>query len=179
MADSSSASSTPGLLARLRDGLSILDFALALVAVLVVSALAIPSFFAQPRVTLDHAALLLAHDLRYAQNEAALCAQTTEVHFAPDGDGYAVRYRNGQAVANPVGGADLVRQYSFDAVFRGVSVEPESGIESVSFDRSGFALDEASFVLRYGDETRRLVLERGSGLMRIEGLKREWRDDGL
>jgi len=179
MADSSSADAKPGLLSRMRNGLNILDFALTLALVLVVSAIAIPSFFAQPKVTLDHAALLLAHDLRYAQNEAALCAQTTEVRFDPGGDGYSILYRNGQAVANPVGGADLVRQYSFDAVFRGVTVEPEGGTTHVRFDRSGFALDDASFVLHYGDDTRRLVLERGSGLMQIEGLQREWRDDGL
>lgn len=179
MADSSNADSTPGLLTRLREGLNILDFALALVLVLVVSAIAIPSFFAQPKVTLDHAALLLAHDLRYAQNEAALCAQTTEVRFDPAGDGYSILYLSGQAVANPIGGGDLERQYSYDAVFRGVMLETEGGTTHVRFDRSGFALDDASFVLHYGDDTRRLVLERGSGLMRIEGLQSEWRDDGL
>jgi len=179
MADSSSASPTDGLAGRLRHGLRLTDFALALVAVLVVSCIAIPYFFSRPRVTLDHAALLLAHDLRYAQNEAALMAQTTEVRFDAGGDGYTVHYKNGDEVANPVGGGALFRRYSADAIFQGVSLEPIGGVERVRYDRSGFSLDEAGFVLRYGGDERRLFLSSGNGRLRIEGLEREWRDDGL
>lgn len=177
--DSSRADSAWTLFRRWQRGLNLLDFLIALVGILVVSVVAIPGFFGRPEVTLDSAAMLLANDLRFAQNEAALAQQGTEVHFDADGDGYEVLYQGGPSVDNPVGGGPLHRRYSRDAIFRGVRVAVEDDTSRVRFDASGFALDHLAVRLEYGGEVRRLRLSRGSGMMEIEGLTREWRDDGL
>jgi Tfp pilus assembly protein FimT len=177
--DSSRAESAWRGFRRWQEGLSLLDFMLALAGVMVVSVLAIPGFFGRPEITLDRAALLLASDLRFAQNEAALSQRPTEVWFDPLGDGYELLYEGGELVDNPVGGGPLVRRYSRDAIFRGVRVTVEEQPGKVRFDASGFALDRLAVLLEYEGEGRRLHLTRGSGMMEIEGLAREWRDDGL
>lgn len=177
--DSSAADPDQGFLQRWRRGLSLIDFLIALTAILIASVVAIPGFFGRPEVTLDSAAMLLANDLRFAQNEAALSEQGTRVVFSETGDGYEILYSDGVAVSNPVGGGSLVRQYSRDAIFRGVRTTVEGEETTVRFDESGFALDRLAVRLDYGGESRRLYLTRGSGMMEIDGLIREWRDDGL
>jgi hypothetical protein len=179
MWDLASESSRSGMFRRLISGPNIVDLTLALAVITLITGLAIPYFFSKPEITLDHAAILLANDLRYAQNEAAICGRETRVMFAGDGDGYQVRYRDGGAVANPVGGADLRRIYSIDAIFRGVRIEPLGEIEGVDFDRNGFAQSGLEVELTYEDGRRLLTMEKGSGLIHIAGLESDWRDDGL
>ncbi|MFT7668988.1 MAG: hypothetical protein ACI8X5_001688 [Planctomycetota bacterium] len=159
-------------------GVTIMDIAIALASLALITGIAIPVYFSQPRVTLDHAAILLANDLRFAQNEAAISGESTVLEFDEEGDGYAVFYESGAPVTNPVGPLNLDRQYSVDAIFRGVSLRPLEG-GPPSFDRHGFLLNEIRVELRYEGETRRLQMERGSGLVSIEGLGRVWTDDGL
>jgi Tfp pilus assembly protein FimT len=158
---------------------SIVDLAVILALITVASGLAIPYFFSRPQVTLDHAAILLANDLRYTQNEAAISGETTRVVFQENGDGYQALYKSGGALPNPVGGADLQRVYSFDAIFQGVRLSPRGGAQTVEFDRNGFAVDGLEVEFFYKDGSRVLSLERGSGMMHIEGLEGEWLDNGL
>jgi Tfp pilus assembly protein FimT len=156
-----------------------MDLAITLVVVAVLSCIAIPAFFSQPVVTLDHAALLFANDLRYAQNEAAISSQGTQVNFDLKQDGYTVTYQTGEAVPNPIGGADLLRTYSHDAIFRGVLIEIVEGANPQRFDRAGFALDGGKFRLKYEGDERFVFLVRGSGHLEIQGLATEWVDDGM
>ena len=179
MSDSETEPAEEGTLRRWLRAPTILDLSIALSLIAILSAIAIPTFFSRPKVTLDHAAILLANDMRYAQNEAALCGMSTRVKFDPSGDGYAIQYSNGKAIANPIGGADLVRSYSFDAIFRGVRIASLDGVESVEFDRNGFASQGLELELQYEEGTRVLRMERGSGLVTIEGLESDWVDDGL
>lgn len=158
---------------------SIAHLGITLICVLVISCIGIPLFFARSSVTLDHAALLFVHDLRYAQNEAAISGQNTRVSFKENGDGYSVHYEDGKSVANPVGGGDLQRSYSYDAIFRGVRLICLDGSHPLRYDHQGFSLDGGRYELHYEGNRRTILLTRGTGLMQIEGLGNEWIDDGM
>jgi Tfp pilus assembly protein FimT len=165
---------------RSSSGISIAHIASFLAVVALFSCIAIPLFFGQPKVTLDSAAILLAQDLRLAQNEAVLASQTTSLALDENGDGYAIEYSSGRVLANPVGGEDLRRVYSFDAIFRGVQIEAVKDSASlVSFSRDGFSLNGASFRLEYGDETRLVHVAKGNGEISIDGLHSPFDDSGL
>lgn len=179
MPEASTESKRTGFPRRLATGLNILDLAIVMAIVTVLTGIAIPVFYSQPKITLDHASILLANDLRYAQNEAAICGEATTLTFAENGDGYSVNYKSGRPVANPVGGLDLVRQYSVDAIFRGVSLAVVEGERTQHFDRHGFALGDVVIEMRYEGDTRTLRMKKGSGLVHIRGLETQWEDQGL
>lgn len=164
-----------------RAGFTILELAIALALITVASVIAIPAFYSQPNITLDNASLLLARDLRYAQNEAAMRGVHTQVTFDTFGDGYAVETSDAMPLPNPVGGGDLVRVYSRDAIFEGVTITAINGLTEphVRFDKNGFALDGVAIEMHYEQEVRTVHLARESGLMEIEGLTTRWKDDGL
>ena len=154
---------------------------LSLAGLTIFSLVAIPAFYARPAVTLDNAALLLAHDLRYAQNEAAILQLDTRVVFREDGDGYELVTATGRPLPNPVGGGNLLRKYSRDAIFEGVRIVSVEGLEegTLSFGANGFCLGRADIELHYEDEVRVLHIAKNSGMIEIEGLHRAWSDDGL
>ena len=166
---------------RRREGFTLLELAIALALITIVSVIAIPAFYAQPAVTLDNASVLLARDLRYAQNEAAMRGVNTQITFDDFGDGYAVETADAMPLPNPVGGGDLVRVYSRDAIFENVKITAINGLSEphVRFDKNGFALDGVSIEMHYEDEVRIVHLAKESGLMQIEGLTTRWKDDGL
>ncbi len=148
--------------------------------VAVISCVAIPMFFSQPRITLDNATLLFAKDLRFAQNEAVLAGQTTSLTLDENHDGYALRYSSGTPVPNPVGGGNLARVYSFDAIFRGVQIEAlDEGSRTIKFDRNGFTLNSGAYRLSYEGGTRSVEIDKVSGKISIDGLERDWNDNGL
>ncbi len=162
-------------------GFTILELAISLALITLVSVIAIPAYYAQPSITLDNAAELLARDLRYTQNEAAVRATDTQVVFDESGDGYIVETVNAAPLPNPVGGGDLFRIYSRDAIFEGVLITSVKGpdIRMVRFDRNGFCMDRASIELHYEEEVRVVNIAKGSGLIEIEGMTSGWEDDGL
>lgn len=165
---------------RTASGLTIAHLASFLAVVGIFSCLAIPYFFSQPKITLDSATILLAQDLRLAQNEAVLASQTTSLVVDSDGDGYAITYPSGEVIPNPVGGGDLHRSYSYDAIFRGVQIQPvKDSPLKISFSRDGFSLNGVSFRLKYEGETRLVHVAEGNGEISIEGLHTEWSDNGL
>jgi hypothetical protein len=146
----------------------------------VISCIAIPMFFSQPKITLDNATLLFAKDLRYGQNEAVFAGQSTYLELDSEGDGYSLVYSSGVCVPNPVGGDDLNRVYSFDAIFRGVEIKAlDEESQKVTFSHSGFTLNSGRFLLTYKDGTRTVEIKKGSGQVTIEGLEREWSDNGF
>src|SRR5690606_25726658 len=72
-----------------RRGFTVLELAVALALITLVAVLAIPAFYGRPEVTLDRAALLLARDLRIAQNEAVRWSGDVHFDFLAEGQGYA------------------------------------------------------------------------------------------
>jgi len=160
---------------------SLLELVIALTLITIASAIAIPAFYSQPGITLDNAAILLARDLRYAQNSAVLIGEETHLVVDGDGDGYEVQRASGRPLCNPVGGGPLIRRYSGDAIFEGVrlpNVESDNG-RTLRFSRRGFCLQRGQIELRYGDCVRILTVMQGSGRIAIDGLLTPWSDDGL
>jgi prepilin-type N-terminal cleavage/methylation domain-containing protein len=164
-----------------RAGFSILELAIALALITVAAAIAIPLVYSRPAITLDNAAVLLARDLRAAQNEAVHRRADVYVHFFADGTGYRVFDEGGRAIANPTGAGDLVRRYTADAVFEGVRlVSVETGPRKLArFTPDGLAVRGGVVVLEYQGDRRILTLHEGSGLVEITGLERPWIDTGL
>jgi Tfp pilus assembly protein FimT len=152
-----------------------------LALITVVAAIAIPLFYSRPAVTLDNAAILLARDLRAAQNEAVHRRKDVYAHFFGDGSGYRVFDESGEALKNPTGSGELVRRYTADAVFEGVRVASvEFGPRHMArFTPDGLAVRGGVVVLEFRGDQRILTLAEGSGLVEITGLERPWVDDGL
>lgn len=165
---------------RRRAGFSILELAVVLTLLTVAAAIAIPLFFGRPSVTLDSAAILLARDLRAAQNEAVLRGRDVVVQFLPEGDGYRAFDESGELLPSPSGGGEFLRRYSRDGVFEGVRIEllDVAQNRSVHFTPEGFALQGLRLELVYAGDRRQLRLESATGLVSIEGLRRPWNDDG-
>ena len=161
-------------------GFSILELAIVLTLLTVIAAIAIPLFYGRASITLDSAAILLARDLRVAQNTAVFREKDVIVQFLPEGDGYRVYDEFGAMLPNPTGGGDFVRRYSQDGVFEGVELEylDVGPNRSVHFTQGGVALHGAEVHLRFGGERRKLTVEPTTGLVTLEGLRRSWRDDG-
>jgi Tfp pilus assembly protein FimT len=164
-----------------RAAFTILELLVLLAAVSVIASLGIPAYFSRPNVTLDSAAKLLAKDLREVQNRAALYEEALVLRFDEDGHGYSATDRRGQPLLSPYGQGPFVRDYDFDAVFRGVRVESVRAAKGgrVPFDPSGRPESSAEVVLTFRGETRRVILRAGSGLISIEGLDDPWVDLGL
>jgi type II secretory pathway pseudopilin PulG len=160
---------------------SLFELIIALALITITSVIAIPLFYAQPGITLDNAAILLARDLRYAQNSAVVIRGETQVVVDANGDGYRVCRISGQPLPNPVGDGPLVRTYSADAIFEGIDIPRVEGApqRTISFAPTGHCLTAAQVELRYAGRVRILRLEKGTGEITIDGLLTTWCDDGL
>lgn len=163
-----------------RGGFTLLELLITLIVVSALAAVAIPVFFLQPEVTLENASVLLAHDLRTAQNRSAYLGEPSRFEFFSDGDGYRVVGPKGQVVENPTTGLPFVRRYSEDAIFRGVRVIEASceGDSVLDYSQGGQALEAAHIVLSFRGETRTLELARGSGRVKILGTTSGFVDEG-
>lgn len=172
------ASSTPPPRAR---AFSLLELAVALALITAAAAIAIPLFYGRPEVTLDNAAILLAHDLRAAQNHAVHQRAAVRVEFFEDGSGYRALLADEEPMPNPSGAGPLARRYSADGVFEGVHVERVRLGEgrTARFTPDGSAELGGEITLGYRDQLRRVTLQEGSGLVAIEGLERPWSDSGF
>lgn len=157
---------------RSHDGLSLLHVLLLLVGLGVLASVAIPAWFHRPAVTLDSAARLLASDLRWAQDRAAFLGSRVEVRLDEEGDGYRVVDGQGRLLPAPLGPRPFVRQYSIDAVFRGVTIAGEDRF--VGYDGNGRAELPASFVLHFRGARREVLVEAPSGRIHVDGLERTW-----
>jgi prepilin-type N-terminal cleavage/methylation domain-containing protein len=165
-----------------RAGFSLLELLIALLAIAVVAALAIPAWFSRHEVSLENAAQLLARDVRSTQNQAAWLDHPLAVTFRPDGSGWRV-VRFDPVVPAPLDQGEVVseRVLSADAVFEGVriarvAVAPAGALR---FDRFGQSLDSGSVTLEYENERRTLAIAPGSGQLRIVDSTSGWTDKGL
>jgi type II secretory pathway pseudopilin PulG len=164
-----------------RRGVSLLGILIGLAVIGIVACLAIPRFYSQPEITLDNAAVLLAKDLRSAQNWAARAGRDLSVVFEENGDGWRVVDEQDRILKRPEDKAPFRRVFSVDAVFEGVTIVHADfeGAWRVQYDRHGRATQGGAVVLEFGGERRTLTVGENSGIMSIEGLEREWVDDGL
>ncbi len=163
-----------------RRGFTILELVLALTLVSVVASVAIPAYFDRGDVTLENAAVLLARDMRAAQNRSAYLGEPSRIEFYADGTGYRATTWKGRIIRNPRTEEAFVRDYSQDGVFEGVRFhEVDMGDEGLlRFDGRGRALDTGTVVLGYGVERRTLLIEEGTGKIRILGSTSGWNDLG-
>ena len=155
---------------RPRTGLSILGVCLSLMAIAIVSSFAIPTFFERPSVTLESAADLFAKDIVDLQNQAFLNFETVELRFLDGGDGYTGHHKDGSLLPAPTGDGTFRREYSFNAVFRGVRmdvIELGEG-NTLRFDRQGLALTSMRVLFSYEGGTCEVRVEEGSGRVIIE-----------
>jgi hypothetical protein len=136
------------------------------------AAVGIPLWFARPEVSLERAALLLAEDVRDAQDRAAFGHRELSFVFLPGGDGYEVRDVQGEVIEARLGPEPFRREYSKDAVFRGVTLRVVEGAAQgrLTFDRRGFLLDPARIELTFRGASCTLVLEDRTGSITVEGL---------
>lgn len=154
-------------------GFTVLELAVALALISLAALLAIPAFYGRPEVTLDRAALLLARDLRLAQNDAVHWRRDVLFEFLPEGSGYAARFVDGEALPNPAGKGPFERLYARDAVFEGVVIsrlELAAGARSIRFDHLGYAHGGGMIELLFLDHTCQVRVEESSGLVTLHGL---------
>jgi prepilin-type N-terminal cleavage/methylation domain-containing protein len=167
---------------RARAGFTLLELLLALLAITVVAALAIPAWFERHEVSLENAAQMLARDLRSTQNQAAWSNTPQAVVFPPDGSGWRI-VRWDPLVPAPIEEAEavLVRDLGADAVFEGVRVDDvELGAtRAARYDHQGQSLDQGWITLAFDGGYRTLALERGSGRLRMLDSTSHWVDPGL
>lgn len=163
-----------------KSGFTLLELLISLVVISVIAALAIPSYFGRSEVTLENAAVLLARDLRAAQNRSAYMGETTRVVFFEDGDGYHVLDTFGKPTENPRNELPFERRYSIDAVFRGVriaSVELD-GETALIFDERGEPTGPARITLEFDGDERTILLSPPYGEISILGSTSGWVDRG-
>ena len=162
-------------------GFTVLELLVTLFVISVLAAIAIPAFFGRPEVTLENASVLLAHDLRTAQNRSAYLAEPCRFVFDDDGDGYRVLNLRGDVILNPATGQPFVRRYSVDAVFSGVIVEGVEcgGDRAIAYDEHGRVLEGARVTLEFRGHRRILVVDDAKGAVTIEGSTSGFVDQGF
>ncbi|MEW6071097.1 MAG: prepilin-type N-terminal cleavage/methylation domain-containing protein [Planctomycetota bacterium] len=163
-----------------RSGLTILELLVVLVLVALAAGLAIPAYFERSEVTLERASILLARDLRMAQNRSAYLEEPCRVWFREDGDGYRVTNHAGAIIRNPGTNQPFERRFSVDAVFRGVRiVEARFGPDRfLSYDERGLPREEGQITLWFAGDTRTVHVERRAGKIEILGATSGWTDPG-
>ncbi len=159
-----------------RGGFTLTDLVVALVLIAAVASLAVPSFFERAEVTLEKAAILLAKDLRAAQNRAAYISRDVQVQFDEAGDGYRIDdgiYELGEAT-------ELRRSYDRDAVFRGVRITDVAlgEGETLLYDTRGVPKTGARITLEFQGDQRIVHVEAETGRLSIDGSTSHYTDDG-
>ncbi|MEM8714076.1 MAG: type II secretion system protein [Planctomycetota bacterium] len=161
-------------------GFTIVELLIVLTLMSMIASLGIPAYFGRPSITLDAAAKLLAKDLREVQNRAALYEEPLEIRFADRNTGYAATDVRGESLISPYGAGPFLRDYPFDAVFRGVYIESvkAGGDRRVTFSAEGRPIESAEITLAFKEERRTVRIRKRSGLLSIDGLDEPWVDFG-
>jgi hypothetical protein len=144
---------------------TILELLLVLAVVTFTAAISIWAYFSRPEVTLDNAAQLLARDIRIAQNRALLLRHPVYLVFYKAGDGYRVVDDLEESSFPRQGYERIERRFSRDAIFEGVKIL-RLGLaarEYVAFPSDGSQVPSGRLMLAYGDDTRTLEIEDGTG----------------
>ena len=166
---------------RSRAGFSIVQVFGTVMCVAIAAGIAIPMYFSRPGITLENACVLLANDLRLAQNNAAYTGKVMIVTIDEDGGGYAVLNEHGAIVENPRTGKPFQRRYDRDGVFRGVRVRlVELGEDrALAYDTLGYATEGGRIVLSFDGETREVQIDAKSGDLSIPNSSSGWVDPGF
>lgn len=159
----------------LRRGFTLLELILVLVLISITAGVSISAYFERSEITLENACVLLAKEMRSAQNRAAYLQQPILFSFDTDSDQYHVA-RAGRGTGDDV----YVRAYGRDAVFRGVDIVDSTFDDGVLlFDKSGFAVHGGDITLSFGDDVRVLRVESPTGRIEILNSSSDWTDAGF
>lgn len=161
-----------------RSGFTILELLGVLVTLSIVAAVAVPAYFARGEITLENASVLLARDLRAAQNRSAYLGEPAWITFLEDG--YRVTDMQDAVIRNPRTDRPFDRRYSHDGVFRGVRVHKVRFGEDhvLPYDEKGEPLEGGTIVLEFRGDTRELRVEKRTGKVRIIDSTSGWKDPG-
>lgn len=167
--------------ARTRGAFTLAELLLVLLLLSLCAATTVRWYFSKADVTLENAAVLLAHDLRAAQHRSIFLGVPSRFLFLPDGSGYVVMDTQGEVAHNPLTDEPFLRAYPDDGVFLGVHVlEARAGDDrTLEIDGRGSVLEDLTVQLAFGDERRTVELERKSGLITIVGSTSGWVDRDL
>jgi hypothetical protein len=159
-----------------RAGASLLAVLLLLVGIAVAAGWAIPSFFAQPDVTLDNAANLLARDIRTAQNRAMWSGVDAYVSFDADCGGYRIVDHDGKELERLGALGDWGQRYEDGGVFQGVSIVrvacgPDNAL---AFDAKKRDWEGGEVELGFRGDTRIVRVTPQQGEVVVLGVKRRW-----
>lgn len=134
-----------------------------------VAMLAIPAFFERPAFTLDNVCDLLKRDLRSAQNRATYLR--AEARFVFDADGWRALDKNGELLTGMGEDHPIVRRFSSDGVFEGVSASNiHVGTDGELLITSrGTTLERGELVLHFRGVQRAITIERGGGQITYAG----------
>lgn len=167
--------------ARRKSGFTLLHLVILLVLMSAGAAIAIPRFFGRDVVTLENGAVLLARDLRTAQNRAAFSREPLFLRFFENGDGYEVVRKSGTPIKDPRTGRPFSRHYSIDGVFEGLSIESvDAGDDrTIVLSALGETSDPLTVKLAFMGHHRVVHAARSTGLVTIEGTTSGFLDDGL
>jgi len=152
-------------------GFTILELLLVLSVVTITAAISIWAYFSRPEVTLDNAALLLARDMRIAQNRAVLLRHPVYLVFYKEGDGYRIVDDREESSFSRQGFERVERRFGRDAIFEGVKIL-HLGLaagDRIVFPCDGGEPSSGRLVLSYGNETRTLEIENGTGRILLSG----------
>lgn len=161
---------------RTRRGFTLLELLAALVLLSVWAAWVISTHFRAPEVTLEKAAILLAQDVRTAQNRSAYLGEPAVMEF--DAEGYRLVDPRGRVVRHPRTQLPFVRVWSYDAVFEGVELRHADfeGAARVEFDRVGTVSTGGHVSITYRDDRRTVLVAPGSGRLQIPDSSSGWID---
>ncbi|MCE9595334.1 MAG: GspH/FimT family protein [Planctomycetes bacterium] len=159
-----------------RSGVSLLAVLLILVGIALVAGWAIPRFFAQPDVTLDNAANLLARDIRTAQNRAMWSGIDAYVRFDEDGGGYRIVDHNGKQLERLGALGDWGQRYEDGGVFGGVTIERVAcgDDNALYFDAKKRDWEGGEVEIGFRGDTRIVRVAPRQGEVTVLGMKRRW-----
>ena len=160
---------------RRRAGISLLIVVITLAVIAVLAAVVIPAVFTRGAITLDNAGLLMAREIRAAQNWATHHGHEVSFVFEASGDGYRVLDHEGQVIVRPDPPGPFQRIYSSDAVFEGVRISAvDFGPErAVTFAADGSVSRGGSLKVTFKDEHLTVSISAQTGFVEIAGLSRE------
>jgi hypothetical protein len=146
-----------------RRGVSLLTILVSLALVAAVAMVAIPAYFGSAEVTLDAAVRLLDRDVRALQNRAAVSRSAGRLVF--DADGWQALALDGNTLTSVADNAPIVRRFSRDGVFEGVTIEAIDceGDAQLEVNERGLTAETGRLTLRFGDGWRLVEIESGAG----------------
>lgn len=160
--------------ARASRGFTLLELILVLTLIAITAGISVSAYFERSEITLENACVLMAKEMRTAQNRAAYLQQPVLLSLDLEGERYEVE-RGGQ------GGGDIyVRDFGNNAVFEGVDiVDSTFDDEVILFDKSGFVVTGGDVTLRFGSDVRIVRVESPTGRIEILNTSSGWRDAGF